>query len=324
MQRSPRSHRKMARAVLETLEGRRLLSGAVVGLTLDNALVSFDSRAPEKVSAKKAIGGLSAGDRVVGIDYRPANGMLYGVVDGSATDRIILINPKTGASSTVFNIGPLVGAEFGVDFNPVADALRITSDADQNLRVPFGGATPGATVNDGALAYGANDFNAGANPNVVGSAYTNSFPGTTATVLYDIDSALDVVAVQNPPNAGTLMTRGPLGVDTGPLVGFDIRAADSNANFKGEAVASLTRMADGFSRLYGIDLATGGARDIGTVGNAKKGFVTLRDITLAPDTAKTNHSGNHNGHHGGHCKNWKHDDDRRERDRDQADEADRA
>lgn len=310
MQRSLRSNRAIATAVVETLEGRRLLSGTVVGLTPDNMLVTFDSNRPDKVSSAKAISGLAAGETVVGIDYRPATGALYGVVDGAgAADRIILIDAKTGASSTVFSIGPLIGTDFGVDFNPVADALRIVSDADQNLRVPFGGLTPGVTVNDGAIAYGANDFNGGANPNVVGAAYTNSFPGTTATVLYDIDSANDFLTVQTPPNAGTLMSRGPLGVDAGPLLGFDIRAADKLKNYKGEALVSIKRAADAGSRLYDIDLATGGVTDIGTVGNARKGFVTLRDITLAPDTGKRRHSG------GG----WDHHRDRRDRDDDHHD-----
>ena len=84
----------------------------------------------------------------------------------------------------------------------MADRIRITSDSEQNLRVnPDTGMV--AAV-DGMLAYAAGDINFGQNPNVVGSAYTNSRPTATTTTLYDIDSALDIVVIQNPPNEGVL------------------------------------------------------------------------------------------------------------------------
>ncbi|MGI8538845.1 MAG: DUF4394 domain-containing protein, partial [Rubrobacteraceae bacterium] len=38
------------------------------------------------------------------------------------------------------------GENFGVDFNPVADALRIVNDADENFRVTFDGLAPNDTV----------------------------------------------------------------------------------------------------------------------------------------------------------------------------------
>jgi hypothetical protein len=146
--------------------------------------------------------------------------------------------------------------------------------------VPF---ATGATVVDGVLNYGANDFNAGANPAVTASAYTNSFAGTTATVLYNIDADLDILAIQNPPNAGTLQSRGPLGVNTGAMVGFDIQAASSNRNLNPNAAfVSLTRAGDAGSRLYRIDIATGGVRDVGAVGGTGSRAVALRDLTLAP------------------------------------------
>ncbi|MEO6434411.1 MAG: DUF4394 domain-containing protein [Tepidisphaeraceae bacterium] len=291
--RSKRTIASRVQCVVESLESRRLLSGDAIGLTGDNMLVSIKSGSPEKTQGGTAIMGLAAGEEVVGIDYRAANGQLYGLVDGAGTDRIILIDAKTGASTPVFSLTTqLVGDEFGVDFNPVADALRITSDADQNLRVPF---ASGATIVDGALAYGAADANAGDNPNVVGSAYTNSFPGTTTTQLFNIDSGQDVQVLQSPPNAGTLSTIGSLGVNTDAPVGFDIRAADSAANYEGEALASLTLTSDATSdvgsRLYSINLATGAATEIGTVGSEQKGYITLRGLTLVPADAQNNNRG---------------------------------
>jgi Domain of unknown function (DUF4394) len=44
-------------------------------------------------------------------------------------------------------------------------------------------------------------------PPVVGSAYTNSYGGATTT-LYDIDVASNSLAIQSPPNNGTVITGG--------------------------------------------------------------------------------------------------------------------
>jgi hypothetical protein len=52
-------------------------------------------------------------------------------------------------ATQVNTIPVLTGTQFGVDFNPVPDALRIVSDADQNLRITMGGA--GIVNTDGTL-----------------------------------------------------------------------------------------------------------------------------------------------------------------------------
>ena len=101
--------------------------------------------------------------------------------------------------------------------------IRVTTVAGSNLRLHP--QTASFSVTDRDLQYAATDPHAGANPNVVGSAYTNSFNGSRATVLYDIDSNLDILTIQNPPNAGTLYTVGSLGVDTTDNVGFDVSGA---------------------------------------------------------------------------------------------------
>ena len=111
--------------------------------------------------------------------------------------------------------------------------------------------------------------NAGANPNIVGSAYTNSFSGTTTTTLYGIDSVRDILVTQIPPNAGTLNTVGLLGFDTTDQVGFDIF-------FLGNlAFASLTAVGGG-SSFFSINLATGAATAIGAIGNG----LLISDIAI--------------------------------------------
>ena len=116
-------------------------------------------------------------------------------------------------------IPALAGTNFGFDFNPTVDRIRVTSDAEQNLRLnPDDGAVTGVDAN---LAYAAGDPGAGTTPNVAGSAYTNSFAGAGSTTLFDIDNARHALVIQNPPNDGTLTTVGALGTSN-DAVAFDI------------------------------------------------------------------------------------------------------
>lgn len=248
----------------------------IYAVTNSNALVTFDSATPGTIGSSVAISGLvGLNEAIVGIDFRPATGQLYGLGSGS---RLYLINPGTGAATQVgldaaFSLN---GSSFGFDFNPVPDRIRVTSDADQNLRLNPNDGT--LTMADGTLAYAGGDANVGVNPNIVGSAYTNSFapsprtppPGTT---LYGIDSTLDILVIQNPPNDGVLNTVGALGIDTSDMVGFDIFSTDPATNL---AFASLT--SDGISSLYSINLGTGAASGIGGIGND----LLIRDIAVAP------------------------------------------
>jgi hypothetical protein len=274
-----RRHRQVE---MQSLEGRRLLA-SVVALTSDNQLLQFNTADTKQAVSVQPITGLAAGEQLVGIDYRPANGMLYGVGTGDG-GRIYTIDPSSGAATLISTLSAdLSGTEFGVDFNPTVDRLRIVSDADQNLRVNV---DTGATTVDVSLAYNAADANAGANPNIVGAAYTNSFAGATTTTLYDIDSSLGNLVTQLPPNNGTLNTVGSLGVgkSTGDLVGFDI--GDSSPTFAGDAYASFSGPAGKF-RLYQIDLATGQATDLGKIASKAGGKFSVRDIAVAPQSTST-------------------------------------
>ena len=88
----------------------------------------------------------------------------------------------------------------------------------------------GAVTVDGNLAFAAGDVNASTNPTVTAAAYTNAIAGATATQLFDIDAALDVLTLQNPPNNGTLTTIGKLGIDVDSLAGFDIVSTSDGKN----------------------------------------------------------------------------------------------
>ncbi|MEO6390501.1 MAG: DUF4394 domain-containing protein, partial [Pyrinomonadaceae bacterium] len=243
----------------------------IYGLTTSNQLIRFESNNPAALTLSLGVTGLAGGDVLIGIDFRPANQQLYAL---SNTGNVYVINTVTGVATVVGTpITPaLAGTEFGIDFNPVPDRLRIVSDAEQNLRANPN--TGGAATVDGPLAYNAGDPNQGQNPNIVGAAYTNNFAGATTTVLYDIDSTLNILVTQNPPNNGTLLTTGALGVNPSNLVGFDIQTTNQGDT----AYASFVLEGETASKLYRINLTTGAATFLGAIASAS----TVRDIALAP------------------------------------------
>ena len=235
------------------------------GVTTTNVFESFDSATPGTINTAVAITGLQSGESVLGIDFRPATGVLYAL---GSTSRLYVINTITGAATQVGSAGAftLNGTAFGFDFNPTVDRIRVISNTGQDLRLNPNDGT--LTATDTALAYAVGDANAGATPRMVGAAYTNNINGAVATTLYDIDSNLDVLTIQNPPNIGTLNTVGPLGFDTSDLLGFDI------SGVTGVPYASMLAPASSVSQLFTINLSTGAATLVGTIG----GGLPLVDI----------------------------------------------
>ncbi|HWS85406.1 MAG TPA: DUF4394 domain-containing protein [Pyrinomonadaceae bacterium] len=206
----------------------------VFGVSLSNRLFSFRSTNPGTIDYSVPITGLQPGESVLNIDVRPATGQLYAL--GSA-GRLYTLDTVTGAATFVAPLAPdpsdgsdpfagLSGTEFGFDFNPVADRIRVVSDSDQNLRI---NPDNGLVITDGTIAYAADDPNVGRDPSAVAAAYTN--PDTdpaTGTTLYVLEAGQDMLVTQNPPNNGTLNTVGPLNVNLTQRVGFDI-APDNSA-----------------------------------------------------------------------------------------------
>jgi len=247
---------------LNSLRGLAAETGATagftaVGVTTANQLVTFNTARPNTIFTTVAITGLQAGENILGIDFRPATGQLYAL---GSTSRLYTINTLTGAAAQVGAAGTftLSGTDFGFDFNPTVDRIRVVSNTGQNLRL---------NPNDGTLTATDGTLNPGT-PNVTAAAYTNSFAGATATTLYDIDSGNDTLYTQNPPNNGTLVAVGPLGVNATDSNGFDI-AAGSNT-----ALAALQVNGETTSKLFSINLSTGSASFIGPIGaaTALRGF----------------------------------------------------
>lgn len=230
----------------------------VVGLTADMQLVCFNEKRPDRASSSGVVTGLMAGDTLVGIDYRVQDGKLYGV---SRSGGIYVLDVRTAVATKVSQLSvALEGHSYGVDFNPAADRLRIVSDTGQNLRHNVN--PGGVTLVDDPLDYPPAALNSTgpAATFVTGSAYTNNdLVPATATTLYALDTLQDQVALQSPPNDGTLAATGKLGVDAGAEVGFDIYSTvRAGVTVDVQGLASVLN-AEGRNALYAIDLPTGKA-----------------------------------------------------------------
>jgi hypothetical protein len=250
-----------------------------VTATAEPRLVSFDPATPGTIVAAPRITGLEAGETVHGADLRPATGtltLLTTAVTGAA--RMRTLDAGTGQvgppialvpdpiDSTSPYVGLNVGNGVGVDFNPVPDRLRIVTTAGDNLRV---NPANGFVTTDGTLNPGS--------PLVIGAAYTNSFPGATTTTLFDIDDTTDGLAIQNPPNNGTLVAVGALGIAlVNPQdVSFDISPAGNVGYLTARIAAGATT---GF---YTVNLTTGAVTLVGTAGDSStpiRGFAIARNV----------------------------------------------
>lgn len=237
------------------------------------------------------IGGVTAGETLVGIDFRPQTGQLFSFGVNAAADNgtVYIIDPQSGAASVVGMAGqvafvttagavvdlPPVSAGYGFDFNPTVDRIRVVTGTGLNFRLNPNGAAvdSNGTPGDGINPDGSINGQPAASTGVTAAAYTNSFGQSLTggvTTQYVIDPASNMLFIQNPPNNGTL-TAGQNITLTGSTLdfteanGFDIpstvRVTTSASPATGSGFAALT--VGTTTRLYSIDLSNGRATDLG-------------------------------------------------------------
>jgi hypothetical protein len=269
----------------------RAVAETLVGLTVQNSLVSFDSATPGTVNPIGSITGLTAGDQLVGIDRRPQglpsgepgpnNGRIYavGVNVATGTARIYTLSETTAAATLIstlaadpadtvapFPFTTVAGTSFGIDFNPTVDRLRVTSNTGQNLRLNVDN---GLVNLDVPLAYQAGDPNVGDSPVDTAVAYSNNFGRTTTTTLRGVDVGQDpdALVIHANPNGGLLQTSLTLPFNSGAdVVAYDISGLSGTPYFATNTGTS------GSSSLYAA--GPGGVTLVGTIG----GGVALRGL----------------------------------------------
>lgn len=248
----------------------------LLAVTDGGDLIRFNAGQPQKVLDRKPLQGLPAGEALVGMDFRVARGVLYALSSGGKLYTLDVASAKLSPVGNAPAIA-LPGKVHGVDFNPVADRVRVVSDSGLNLRLHPDTGTIAAT--DPALQYAAGDVRAGQPPRIGAAGYTYNKSNDKLTTNYAIDIAAGTLVTQGTkegvtpavsPNTGQLMTVGALG--TGALEDASLDISDLNNT----AYAALRRA--GHTRLVLVDLATGRATDIGTVADGRG----VRGIAIEP------------------------------------------
>ncbi|UUX94037.1 DUF4394 domain-containing protein [Aquabacterium sp. J223] len=243
-------------------------------VTADQRLLKFNGGQPEKPMATMRLTGLAAGERVLGIDFRVARGQLFAL---GSSGRLYRVDTTSGAATAVgepFAVA-LQGTEFGFDFNPTVNRIRVVGNQGQNLRlhpdtgaVVDGNADQPGVQTDGMLAYDAADPAAGRRPAVVAAAYTYNKDNDKITTNFAIDAAAGTLVTQGSregvqpvvsPNSGRLFTVGSLGVGPIERANFDI------SDIGNVAYATITAPGATQATLYRLNLTTGAATRVGVV-----------------------------------------------------------
>lgn len=232
-----------------------------IGLVGDTTLVIFDTET-RAVTGTMEVTGVEG---LAGIDVRPADQMLYGV---SLAGEIVTVDTTSGAATVKSTLSEMLPSFDGaiVDFNPMADRLRLMATDGTNHRVNV---DDGMVTVDGSLAYEAGDMHAGETPAIVAAAYINSIGKPEATAMYDIDATIAALIQQVSPNDGTLGAIGKLGVE-GSSYAFDIAATADLSNTAYLVIDNT---------LHTVDLQTGAATALGAI-EGVDGMIS--DIAILP------------------------------------------
>ncbi|WP_460501912.1 DUF4394 domain-containing protein, partial [Hymenobacter agri] len=254
-------------------------------LNTNNTLVSFYSGTPQYINSAVALTGVTAGQTLVGTDFRPNTGQLiamgYDPTTAGANAQFYVIDPATGVATPLAAAVRLeLGTDLngiGFDFNPTVDRIRVTGRNRNNYRINPNNAA-GTPTTDGVLNFV--DSTPGT-PSVGAVAYTNSYPGSTSTTLYDLEENLNRLYIQSNPNQGQLTavssnaTLPTAGAVNDLDIFFDANAQTNRAFIVSNADASTTTAT--YSSLYTLSLASGQATQVGAIGLG----VAVRDVSAS-------------------------------------------
>lgn len=280
---------------------------AIVALGSDGTqLLRFNEDAPG-ATASVTINGVTVGESLVSIDYRPATGQLYGlgINDALNVGTLYLLDPQSGAATpvglasqvqlTTDGVVPVdfpdAGGGWGMDFNSALDRVRVTTAGGLNFRInPDSGAPiDGNNGVAGAPPAGTNPDKALSATGVREVAYTNGPPaagGAGITTEYAISLTDKALYIVKTPNEGALQTAitlktAPAGapLDVTAIGGFDIpldvKAPSSDtAVTDGSGYGVFT--VGGVTSLYIVNLADGASGKLGDLAALPRGIAVGR------------------------------------------------
>lgn len=266
----------------------------LVAVTADNKLIRFNGGQPQRIQSSLSLKGLRPGEQVLGIDFRVARNQLYLLASSGQLYRVKVDDASLEPIGTSVSLPSTVGTDgdWGLDFNPTVDRVRVTHESglslrrhpDNGLQVDGDAAKDGMQP-DGSLVYEAGDAHAGQVARLGAVAYTYNKQDEKLTTNYAIDVARGLLVTMGSkegvqpaisPNSGRVFTVGSLGL--GSLAGakglrrvhFDISDVNNSAYLSA---------GDGDSdAIFRVDLASGKTTRIGRVGAG----LQLRGIAIEP------------------------------------------
>jgi MYXO-CTERM domain-containing protein len=279
----------------ETIYGMTAVNSS--GLSAGVGLVRFDSATPGTVTTIGSFSGVVAGQALRSIDFRPADGQLYALSSGTtagtaALAQLYTVNLATAALTKVgaagFSLTGNTATRIEMDFNPVADRVRIIVGGTTNRSYRADPNTGALVATDTSIDYAVGDPLAGTGPIVLAAAYSNNVAGAASTTLYAWDfntDALTTVGGLNgvpSPNGGQMFTvatppGGALLVNQSGI-GMDISGASGVLYVTHDDPATGS-----FMSLFTRNLSTG-AQSL--VGNYPTGlFVADISVAVVPEPA---------------------------------------
>lgn len=258
----------------------------IFGLTSTQAIVSFDSATPGTVTAPIGLSGQLAGHTIRSIDFRPnttGGATMFAISADAAntTAQVYSVNFTTGALTPLGATFALTGNSsqyISIDFNPVADRLRIVTGSGQSYR--WNPVTNAFVQADTALTYAVGQGTG--TPFIAGAAYDQNYNGTLTTTLFGFDlntnSLIRIGGVNGAPspNGGLVSLVGGTGIT--PFdgnVGFDIGTFLGNAYISAHTGVTT-------DTLYQINTSTGLVTALGTLGGTGYSIVDIT-VTAVPE-----------------------------------------
>lgn len=248
----------------------------IYGLEANQTLFAFDSSNPSVTTTIGTLSGVPVGHSIIGIDLRPATNELYAVSfnQTALVGFVFTVNKETAVLTVVgssFTLGSAPKSnQWGVDFNPVPDRLRVVNADGQNFRIsPLTGAIAAIDTNISP-----------ANVELTGVAYSDNIAGTAATTLYAYDFRSDKLGIVGgingtpSPNIGTFTSIGSSGIVTGTS---DLDLDISGATGTGYAVVRSEY--GNRSSLYTFSTSSGAFTWVGDFAGR-----TVSDLAASPGT----------------------------------------
>jgi hypothetical protein len=196
----------------------------VYAVDLANRLLLFGTESPGTISRMVSITGLPVLKRIVGIDFRPSDGKLYGVGNDS---RVYVVDTLTGVATPVGSVpfSPAIDpfeVHFGVGFDPKTERIRlIVAESAANYSIS---ADDGTAVLETSVTFKPTDPNAGVTPRIAGLGYvplgtgsaeilaaaSSHGPGPLEGVLLALDADLGALVESIDPQTGEFDTIGEI------------------------------------------------------------------------------------------------------------------